>query len=435
MAWDFQTDPEFERQLEWARDFVREEIYPLETLELEWHDYREMIRPLCEQVKERGLWAAHLGPELGGQGFGQVKLALMHEILGESDLAPPVFGNQAPDSGNSELIAVAGTEAQKERWMKPLLAGELYSAFSMTEQGTGSDPRQFQASAVRDGEGWRLNGSKWMVGNGKEADFHIAMMRTDDSPDADPYRTMSMFFVPRDAEGVEVRNLGLMNDRRAHGAVHNHGEVHYREVWIPEDHLLGEVGQAFELAQARLGPGRIHHCMRWVGVTRRAFNALCERAVSKSVHGGPLSEKQIVQQWVADSAAAMEATRLLTLHAAWKMDQVGPKEARSEIAMIKYHGAIVMHDVLDRAIQIHGSLGFSSDLPLEQMYAWARASRIYDGPDEVHKVTVARRILREFEPRDIPSEHIPSRRKQALEKYGERLPSATARRLSEAEAM
>jgi acyl-CoA dehydrogenase len=432
MAWDFQTDREFEEKLEWMREFVREEIYPLETLDLGWHGYREFIKPLTEEVKARGLWAAHLGPELGGQGYGQVKLALMHEILGESELAPPVFGNQAPDSGNSELIAVAGTEEQKERWMKPLLAGELYSAFAMTEQGTGSDPRQLRGTAVRDGDGWRLDGSKWMVGNAEEADFHIVMMRTDPAPDADPYRTMSMFIVPRNADGVEVRNLGLMHDREARGVVHNHGEVHYRGVWIPDDHLLGELGQAFELAQARLGPGRIHHCMRWIGVTRRAFDALCERAVSKSVHGSLLSEKQMIQQWVADSAAEMEATRLLTLHAAWKVDQVGVKEARSEIAMIKYHGAIAMHNVLDRAIQIHGSLGFSSDLPLEQMYAWARASRLYDGPDEVHKVTVARRILREYEPHDLPSEHIPTRRERALEKYGDRLPNADSPRASDA---
>jgi acyl-CoA dehydrogenase len=426
MAWDFETDRDFEQKLGWMREFVREEIYPLETLDLDWHSYREIIRPLQAEVKERGLWAAHLGPELGGQGYGQVKLALMHEILGESELAPPVFGNQAPDSGNSELIAIAGTEEQRERWMKPLLDGTFYSAFSMTEQGTGSDPRQFRATAVRDGDGWRLDGTKWMVGNAADADFHIAMMRTDDSPDADPYRTMSMFIVPRDSDGVEVRNLGLMHDRDSSGVVHNHGEVHYRDVYVPEDHLLGEVGQAFELAQARLGPGRIHHCMRWVGVTRRAFHALCERAVSKSVHGSLLSEKQTIQTWVADSAAAMDATRLLTLKAAWKMDEVGPKEARNEIAMVKYHGAIIMHDVLDRAIQIHGSLGFSCDMPLEQMYAWARASRIYDGPDEVHKVTVARRILREYEPRDVPSEHIPSRRERALEKYADQLAELTS---------
>jgi acyl-CoA dehydrogenase len=421
MAWDFETEPEFEEKLAWMREFVREEVYPLETLDLDWYSYRQIIRPLMEQVKERGLWAAHLSPELGGQGFGQVKLGLMHEILGGSELAPPVFGNQAPDSGNSELIAIAGTAEQKERWMKPLLDGTLYSAFSMTEQGTGSDPRQFTTMAVQEGDGWRINGTKWMVGNAHRADFHILMARTDDGPDADPYRTMSMFIVPRDAEGVEVREIGLMHDPGSQGLVHTHGEVRYSDVLVPADHLLGGVGEAFALAQARLGPGRIHHCMRWVGVCRRAFDAMCERAVSKSVHGSLLSEKQTIQNWIADSAAAMEAAKLLTLKAAWTMDRVGAKEARTEIAMIKYHGATVMHDILDRAIQIHGSLGFSCDMPLEEMYRWARAARFYDGPDEVHRVTVARRILRGYTPRELPTDHVPTRRERAMEKYGEQL--------------
>jgi acyl-CoA dehydrogenase len=418
MAWDFETDPEFEQKLAWMREFVREEIYPLETLDLTWDSYREIIKPLQERVKEEGLWAAHLPPELGGKGFGQVKLALMHEILGGSELAPPVFGNQAPDSGNSELIAIAGTEEQKERWMKPLLAGELYSAFSMTEQGTGSDPKQFTTTAVRDGDEWVVNGTKWMVGNGKRADFHITMVRTDTSEGADPYKTMSMLIIPRDLPGVDTREIGLMHDPDSKGIVHTHAEVFYRDVRVPLENLLGREGDAFVYAQQRLGPGRIHHCMRWLGVCGRAFDAMCERAVSKSVHGGLLSEKQIVQQWIADSAAAMEAARLLTIKAAWKMDREGAKAARTEIAMIKYHGATVMHDVLDRAIQIHGSLGFSSDMPLEEAYRWARAARFYDGPDEVHKVTVARRILRDYEPRDLPTDHVPTRREAALAKYG-----------------
>jgi acyl-CoA dehydrogenase len=253
------------------------------------------------------------------------------------------------------------------------------------------------------------------------------MARTDDSPDADPYKTMSMFIVPTDTPGVVVREVGLMHDPDSTGVVHTHGEVTYDDVHIPAENLLGGEGEAFALAQARLGPGRIHHCMRWVGVCRRAFDAMCERAVSKSVHGSTLAEKQTIQNWIADSAAAMEAARLLTLKAAWKIDQVGPKNARTEIAMIKYHGATVMHDVLDRAIQIHGSLGFSDDMPLAEMYKWARASRLYDGPDEVHRVTVARRTLRDYEPRDLPTEHVPTRAAAALEKYGEALAAAKAK--------
>jgi acyl-CoA dehydrogenase len=418
MPWDFSTEPEFEAKLDWMRAFVHEEVYPLETLDLDWRTFRQLIRPLQDRVREQELWAAHLDPELGGQGYGQVKLGLMHEILGGSELAPSVFGNQAPDSGNSELIAIAGTDEQKERWMRPLLDGEYLSAFSMTEQGTGSDPRQFTTRAVRDGDGWVINGTKWFVTNATRADFHIVMARTAEDADVPPYRTMSMFIVPADTDGIECREVGVMDDPAADGTVHTHAEVHYRDVRVPADALLGAEGDAFVLAQARLGPGRIHHCMRWIGVCRRAFDALCERAVSKSVHGGLLKDKQTVQNWVADSAAGIEAARLMTLRAAWKMDREGAAAARTEIAMIKFYGATVMHDVLDRAIQLHGSLGFSADMPLEGMYRWARAARIYDGPDEVHRVAVARRILRDYEPREIPTEHVPTRRDAAVARYG-----------------
>jgi acyl-CoA dehydrogenase len=421
MSWNFETEPEFQKKLDWMRTFVREEIYPLEVLDFDWRQFRVIAQPLMEKVKEQGLWAAHLSPEHGGQGYGQVKLGLMHEILGASELAPPIFGNQAPDSGNSELIAIAGTEEQKKRWMEPLLAGELYSAFSMTEQGTGSDPRQFTSTAVREGDEWVINGRKWLVGNAERSDFHIVMLRTDSSPDADPHRTMSMIIVPTDTPGITMRTLGLMHDTHAEGKLHSHSEVRYDNVRVPVENLLGEEGGAFLLAQKRLGPGRIHHCMRWIGVCRRAFDALCERAVSKSVHGSLLSEKQMIQDWVATSAAEIESARLLTLHAAWRIDQVGASAARTEIAMIKYHGAKVMHDVLDRAIQVHGSLGFTTDMPLEEMYKWSRAARFYDGPDEVHKVTVAKRILRQYQPSEIPTDHVPTRREAAIAKYGDLL--------------
>jgi acyl-CoA dehydrogenase len=426
MAWDFSTDADFERQLDWMREFVREEIYPLETLKMDWRTFWKVIEPLQEEVKRRGLWAAHLPPDLGGQGMGQVNLGLMHEILGASELAPAVFGNQAPDSGNSELIALAGTDEQKERWMKPLLAGELLSAFSMTEQGTGSDPRQFTTQAVRDGNEWVIDGTKWFVGNATRSDFHILMARTDTSPDADPYATTSMLIVPTESAGISMRELGLMHDPDSRSLLHTHAEVRYEGVRVPIENLLGEEGGGFVLAQKRLGPGRIHHCMRWVGVCRRAFDALCERAVSKSVHGSLLSEKQMIQSWVAESVAAIEAFRLLTLKAAWTIDQVGSSGARNEIAMIKYWGAPIMHDVIDQAIQVHGSLGYCDDMPLEQMYRWARAARLYDGPDEVHKVGVARRILKTYEPRELPTEHVPSRRLAATEKYGAQIEALTA---------
>ena len=415
MAWDFSTEPEFEAKLEWMRGFVRDELFPLETLDLTWEQFLRVIRPLQDKVRDAGLWAAHLSPELGGQGFGQVKLGLMHEILGASDLGPHVFGNQAPDSGNSELIALAGSDEQKERWLYPLLEGRIYSAFSMTEPGTGSDPRQFTARAVRDGDEWILNGHKWFVSNASRSDFHIVVAVT--NPDVHPYEGMSMFIVPTDTPGIEMRELGTMNDPHGTWAIHNQAEVFYRDVRVGADALLGGEGQAFVLAQQRLGPGRIHHCMRWLGVSRRAFDMLCERAVSTSVHGGPLADKQTIQNWVADSAAEMQAARLMTLQAAWKIDQIGAPAARVDIAMIKYHGAKVLHDVIDRAIQIHGSLGFSTDMPLERMYRWARASRIYDGPDEVHRVTVARAILKGYKPAAVPTEHVPTRREQARRRF------------------
>ncbi|MBA2350159.1 MAG: acyl-CoA dehydrogenase family protein [Solirubrobacterales bacterium] len=426
MAWDFETDPEFERELAWMRGFVREEILPLETLHLDHETFARIAAPLKEQVKERGLWAAHLGPELGGPGYGQVKLGLMHEILGGCEYAPAIFGNQAPDSGNSELIAIAATPEQRTRWLEPLLAGEIFSAFVMTEQGTGADPTQFTCSARLEGEEWVINGTKWYISNADRADVHVLMAVTD--PDAHRHHRTSMLLVPADAPGIELRRIGSMNDPEDVPSMHTQAEITYTDVRIPAENLLGERGEAFSLAQKRLGPGRIHHCMRWIGVCRRAFDALCERAVSKSLHGSRLGDKQTVQNWIADSLADIEAARLLTLHAAWKIDRVGAENARREIAMIKYHGAPIMHDVLDRAIQLHGSLGYSTDMPLEQMYRFARAARIYDGPDEVHRQSVARQILRGYEaPADgVPTEHLPTRRDAARERFADLLEAVTS---------
>jgi acyl-CoA dehydrogenase len=419
MAWDFSTEPEYEEKLDWARSFVKEEIYPLEVLELTSEEFRTLAKPLQQVVKDNGMWAAHLTPELGGQGFGQVKLGLLHEILGACDLAPYIFGCQAPDSGNAELIALAATEEQREQWLYPLLNGDMHSAYSMTEQGTGSDPKQFTTRAVRDGDEWVINGTKWFVGNGSRSDFHILMAVT--NPDVHPYEGMSMIIVPTDTPGVSFRHLRNMHDTDLKDPLYVHDEVFYNEVRVPAGNLLGGEGQAFVLAQKRLGPGRIHHSMRWIGVCRRAMDAMCERAVSKSVHGSLLSEKQMIQQWVAESMAEIESARLLTMFAAWKIDNFGSSEARLEIAMIKYHGAEVLLNVLDRAIQIHGSLGFSSDMPLENMYRWSRAARLYDGPDEVHKVTVAKKTLKGYTPVDVPTDHVPTRRLAALAKYGSQL--------------
>ncbi|MCK4176530.1 acyl-CoA dehydrogenase family protein [Aciditerrimonas ferrireducens] len=430
MAWDFSTEPEYEAKLAWAREFVDEEILPLETLELSQEQLDRAIRPLQEEVKRQGLWAAHLPPELGGMGFGQVKLGLLHEILGRCMYAPVVFGNNAPDSGNAELLAVGieqtGREDQREQWLQPLLDGKLRSAFSMTEPGAGADPTMIQTRAVRDGDEWVINGHKWFTSNGSVADFLIVMCVT--NPDVHPYQGCSMIIVPRDTPGVEVlRDIPTMEHPVEHfGRIGGHSEVIYRDVRVPVENLVGREGEGFKLAQLRLGPGRIHHCMRWLGQSQRAFDMLCERAVSRRLHGSLLAEKQMVQQWVADSMAEMTAARLMTLYAAWKMDQEGAPAARVEIAMIKYYGAAVLYNVIDRAIQAHGSLGFSTDLPLERMYRAARAARIYDGPDEVHKVTVARQVLKRYQPHEVPSEHVPTRREAAKRKFAELLELATA---------
>jgi acyl-CoA dehydrogenase len=425
MAWDFSTEPEFQAHLDWMRDFVREELWPLETIadELGYDEVAEILRPLQEQVKERGLWAAHLPPELGGQGFGQVKLALMHEILGTTAIAPTVFGNQAPDSGNGEIIAIAGTPEQKREYGDPLLAGELHSAFSMTEPGVaGSDPTAIETRAVRDADGWVINGHKWFSSNASRADFLIVMAVTD--PDAPPHRRASMFIVPVATPGVNIlRDVATMEFPSGHNALHGgHAEILYEDVRVAPDALLGGEGDGFEIAQQRLGPGRIHHCMRFLGLSQRAFDMLCERATYRESHGRLLADHQTVQNWIADSAAEMHAARLMTLHAAWIADTQGFRAARREISLIKFFGVNALVNVVDRALQIHGALGYSTDLPLEAMFRYARGTRFYDGADELHRAVAARLILRGYEPPPdgVPREHVPTRRAAAQARYRER---------------
>jgi acyl-CoA dehydrogenase len=431
MAWTFQTDPDFQRQLDQAKELIEQEIYPLETLDIDYDTYLEAIRPLQARVKKMGLWAAHLPPELGGMGYGQVRLGLLNEVVGRSFLAPVAFGNNAPDSGNAELIAVATEQTertdQREKWLYPLLDGKLRSGFSMTEPGNaGSDPTLLEATAVKDGGEWVINGHKWFTTNGSISDFLIVMCVT--NPHAGPYNRCSMIIVPTDTPGVHiVRDVPTMEHPHVStGSFWGHTEIVYENVRVPLDNLLGIEGDGFKLAQARLGPGRIHHAMRWLGQAQRAFDMLCERAVSRYSHGSYLSEKQMVQDFVAQSMAEITSSRLLTLYAAWKMDMEDPSSARVEIAMIKYHGAATLYNVIDRAIQVHGGLGFSSDMPLEAMYRAARAARIYDGADEVHKASVARRVLRRYQRVDVPTEHIPTRREAAQIKFADLLAKATS---------
>ena len=435
MSWSFQTDAAFQAKLDWMDGFVRQEILPLETLAHEWRRpggdvaYQQIIESLQGEVRRQGLWAAHLPPELGGTGSGQVALALMHEILGMSRLAPSIFGNSAPDAGNVELLAVGGTDEQKQRWMLPLLNGRLRSCFAMTEPGAGADPTLLSTTARRDGDEWVIDGHKWFASNASVSDFLIVMCKSSDAPDISPYAAYSMLIVPTATGGVEVvRDIPTMStpdptEREPGG----HAEIRFWSVRVPFDNVVGGgegIGGGFRLAQQRLGPGRIHHAMRWIGQSRRAFDMLCERALTRFTHGSLLADKQMTQGWIAESYAEMQAARLLTLKAAWQMDQLlaagrSPSEARVEIGVVKFWGARVLYNVIDRAIQIHGSLGYSADLPLEEMYRYARGARILDGPDEVHKVTVARQILRNYRAADPPTEHIPTRRAAAMEKFAD----------------
>ncbi|MCR8897044.1 acyl-CoA dehydrogenase family protein [Gordonia sp. GONU] len=424
MAWDFSTEPEFQKKLDWMKDFVRTEVFPLETLDLDWDQLRKAIAPLQEEVKANDLWAAHLDPELGGQGYGQVKLGLMQEILGSTPFGPLVFGCQAPDSGNCEILAAVGTEEQKKRWLEPLLAGEYYSSFALTEpDNAGADPTNLTTTAVRDGDEWVLNGHKWFISNAATADFMIVVAVTD--PDAERHRRTSQFIIPIDAPGLDVvRDIGSVENPRPRPHTYgSHCEVVLRDVRVDDTALLGNRGDGFLIAQKRLGPGRIHHCMRWIGQASRAFDMMCERATYRYAHGSVLADKQTVRNFIADSAAEIQALRLMTLHAAWRIDEEGTAAARKDIALIKFFGAKILHDVIDRALQVHGSLGYSADLPLESMYRAARAARLYDGPDEVHRDSVARQYLKGYTrpADDRPTEHIPTRREAARHRFAELL--------------
>jgi len=398
MSWDFSTDPDFQEQLDWMNEFVQREIWPLETIwrELDDDGLREAMAPLQEQVRARNLWAAHLPPELGGQGMGQVRLGLMHEILGTSPIAPLAFGNAAPDSGNSEILALAGTPEQKERWLHPLLAGDLRSAFSMTEPNTaGSDPTQLSTRAVRDGEEWVIDGLKWFSSNGSIADFLIVMAVTD--PDARPYQRASMFIVPRETPGLEIlRDVPTMEHPGEHfGGYGGHAEIRYDSVRVGPDALLGSVGEGFVIAQHRLGPGRIHHCMRLIGMAERALEKMCKRALGRVAFGKRIADRTVTLERIADARILIDQARLLTLDAAWRMDTVGNKSAAKQIAMIKVAAPNMALQVLDWAIQAHGAGGVSDDFGLAYTWAHARTLRLADGPDEVHRNQIAKMELGE----------------------------------------
>lgn len=399
MAWDFETDPEFQEKLDWIDEFVREKVEPLSFIGLRPADvnnprYEKLVRPLQAEVKARGLWACHLGPDLGGQGYGQVKLGLMNEILGRAGFAPSVFGCQAPDTGNAEIIAHYGTEEQKQKYLEPLLDNRIVSAFSMTEPHGGADPLMFVTRAELDGDEWVINGEKWFSTNAKWSELLVVMAVTD--PDASPYQRMSMFLVPTKTPGVEiVRNVSVYGGRGDDEG--SEGYVRYTNVRVPKDHLLGERGGAFVISQTRLGGGRIHHAMRTVGACKRALDLMCRRAVSRRTRDGVIADKQAVRMQIADSYIELEQFRLFVLKTAWMIDKYkNYKMVRKDIAAIKALMPKVYHDIAARALHIHGSLGVSNEMPFAGQVIGAFVMGIADGPTEVHKETVAKQHLRNY---------------------------------------
>jgi acyl-CoA dehydrogenase len=424
MAWDFETDPEFQKKLDWIEDFMREEVEPLSQLGLAVRGTlgrEKFIKPLQEKVKAQGLWACHLGPELGGQGFGQLKLGLMNEKLGRNSLAPTIFGCQAPDTGNAEIIAHYGTDKQKEQYLWPLLNGDIRSAFSMSEPTGGSDPLTFKTRAVLDGNEWVINGEKWFSTNARYSKVLVLYAVTD--PDAkDPYRRTSIFLVPTDTPGVEIiRNVGVGSGEIGNGT---EGYVRYTDVRVPYDALLGERGAAFVIAQVRLGGGRVHHAMRTVGACKHALDLMCRRAVSRTTRDGKLADLQMVQEQIADSWIAVEQFRLLVLRTAWLIDKHKDYNmVRKDIAAIKVAMPKVYNDVATKAAHLHGALGVSNEMPFMHMVTSSLVMGIADGPTEVHKVTLAKQVLKDYRPDNdlFPNYHIPRLKEAAEEKYAKEL--------------
>jgi acyl-CoA dehydrogenase len=379
---------------EQVRAFMEEHVYPNEAaLFGEDEGADALVAQLRGKAKDAGLWAPHLPPEAGGSGGGFIEYAYLNEEIGRSFIAQLIFGCQAPDAGNGEILHMFGTPEQKERFLAPLVAGETRSFFGMTEPDVaGSDPTLLQGRAERDGDEWVINAHKWFSSGADGAAFGVVMVVTE--PEAEAHRRASMILVPTDAPGYElVRKVPVMGHEGRGWATHC--ETRFTDVRVPLSNTLGEPGAGFRIAQKRLGPGRIHHVMRWLGQMQRAFELMCTYSLERKAFGGPLAEKQTVQNWIAESAAEIQACRLMTLQAAHRLDE--GDEARVEVSLIKFYAARVLCDVVDRAIQVHGGLGLTDDTPLALMWRMARGGRVYDGADEVHKMVVARRILRSFE--------------------------------------
>lgn len=384
--------------LKQIEDFVRDELIPLEAefFSKEFRDLVPLLETKREKVRALGLWGPQIPTELGGMGLSLVEHGYVSEALGRSPLGHYVFGCQAPDAGNIEILHMFGSKEQQEEWLEPLAGGKIRSCFAMTEVATaGSNPTLLEARAVKDGDHYVLNGHKSYTTAADGAAFAIAMMVT--NPEAHAAMRASMFIVPTNTPGFRIlRNIPIMGETGSDYA--SHAEVVFENCRIPKENLLGREGAGFKIAQERLGPGRIHHCMRWLGISSRAFEMLCQRANKRKIHndGGTLADSEITQLYVAELAAELHGARLMTLSAAWAIENLGMSKARDEVAMIKFVVANTMNRILDRSLQIHGGLGMSDDTILAYWFRHERAARIYDGADEVHKASLGKRVLREY---------------------------------------
>jgi len=395
---DFEVSEKMNTILELVGGFVERELVPIEQEMLHGDPARvdEMVAHAQDKVRQMELWAPNHPVEFGGLGLSMVEHGLLSEALGRSPLGHLVFGVQAPDAGNVEILHQHATPEQREQWLRPLVEGAIRSCFSMTEPETaGSNPLLLETTAVRDGDDYVINGQKWFTSSADGAAFAIVMAVTD--PDAPPYQRTSMIIVPTDTPGFNlVRNVSVMGHAGSGHA--SHAEVIYQSCRVPQANLLGPEGAGFAIAQERLGPGRIHHCMRWLGIAGRSFDLMCARANARVIDtdGSTLADRQVIQYWAAELDSEIRGARLQTLHAAWMIDRYGAKAARDEISAIKFSVANTMLKAVDTAIQVHGALGVTDDTILAYWYRHERAARIYDGADEVHKTTLGRRILRRY---------------------------------------
>ncbi len=393
---DFDPPASVRPLLDKVERFIADHVVPAEpeVIERGFSDSR-LLDELRARCKSAGLWGPQLPKTLGGLGLGLVEHGLVSERLGRSPLGHYVFGAQAPDAGNIEILHKYGTKEQQAKWLEPLARGEIRSCFSMTEpENPGSNPTMLSTTARKDGNDYVIDGHKWFTTSADGAAFAIVMAVT--NPEAPPHARASMIIVPTNTPGFDrVRNIKIMGDAGAGWA--SHAEIYYRGARVPVENRLGPEGSGFVIAQERLGPGRIHHCMRWIGICERVFDTLCKHVTHRKIADDKtLATRQIAQAWIAEARAEIDASRLMVLHAAWTIEQKGFAAARDQVSLIKFYVSDVLMRLVDRAIQMHGALGITSDTVLAHYYVHERGARIYDGPDEVHKMVVAKRILERY---------------------------------------